>query len=108
IGLGPGSYAGIRSAIALAQGWQLARPVKLLGVSSVECLAAEAKEKGWFGAVNIIVDAQRGELYLARYDINPDGYREVGPLKLATLDETRLRSSAGEIVAGPEANRWFD
>src|SRR5438270_13510688 len=60
IGLGPGSYAGIRSAIALAQGWQLARPVKLLGVSSVECLAAEAKEKGWFGTVNIIVDAQRG------------------------------------------------
>jgi len=29
IGIGPGSYAGIRSAIALAQGWQLAREIKL-------------------------------------------------------------------------------
>ena len=39
VGLGPGSYTGIRSAIALAQGWQLGRGVKTLGISSVECLA---------------------------------------------------------------------
>ena len=31
VGLGPGSYNGIRTAIALAQGWQLASGVKLLG-----------------------------------------------------------------------------
>jgi len=42
IGIGPGSYSGIRSAIALAQGWQLARPIKILGLSSVETLAAQA------------------------------------------------------------------
>ena len=35
VGLGPGSYTGIRAAIAVAQGWQLARGTKLLGVSSV-------------------------------------------------------------------------
>src|SRR5437899_280480 len=42
VGLGPGSYSGIRSAIAIAQGWQLARGVKLLGLSSADALAAEA------------------------------------------------------------------
>jgi len=36
VGLGPGSYTGIRAAIAVAQGWQLARGVKLLGISSAE------------------------------------------------------------------------
>src|SRR5207249_11930332 len=36
VGLGPGSYGGIRSAIALAQGWQLARGTKTLGISSGE------------------------------------------------------------------------
>src|SRR5260221_8316149 len=46
VGLGPGSYTGIRAAIALAQGWQLAREVKLLGVSSAEAIAAEAQEQG--------------------------------------------------------------
>src|SRR5438093_1155996 len=48
IGLGPGSYNGIRAAIALAQGWQLARGVRILGVSSVECLASQAQELGCF------------------------------------------------------------
>src|SRR5437762_14261728 len=38
VGIGPGSYTGIRSAIALAQGWQLAREIKLLAISSVECI----------------------------------------------------------------------
>src|ERR1700744_507167 len=36
VGLGPGSYTGIRAAIAMAQGWQLARNIRLIGVSSVE------------------------------------------------------------------------
>jgi tRNA threonylcarbamoyladenosine biosynthesis protein TsaB len=107
IGIGPGSYTGIRSAIALAQGWQLACPVKLLGISSVECLAADAQLKGWFGKINIVVDAQRNELYLARYEISPDGYHEIGPLKLATLEEVRSQSSGGEMVIGPGVNRWF-
>src|SRR5687768_8901395 len=36
VGLGPGSYMGIRIAIAIAQGWQLARGVKTAGVKSAE------------------------------------------------------------------------
>ena len=43
VGLGPGSYTGIRVAISIAQGWQLARGVKLLGIGSAECLAAQAQ-----------------------------------------------------------------
>ena len=34
VGLGPGSYTGIRAAIAVAQGWQLARGIKLLGAAA--------------------------------------------------------------------------
>src|SRR5215468_10964777 len=42
VGLGPGSYTGIRAAISIAQGWQLAREVKLAGISSADCVAAQA------------------------------------------------------------------
>ena len=107
VGLGPGSYGGIRSAIALAQGWQLAAEIKLLGLSSVECLAAEAQSLGWFGKVNIVIDAQRNELYLARYEIDAKDCRETGALKLAGVGEVRAQSARGEIIIGPEATRWF-
>src|SRR5262245_2062320 len=49
IGTGPGSYTGIRAAIAIAQGWQLARPIQLAGVSTVENLIFEAQQKSILG-----------------------------------------------------------
>jgi len=107
IGLGPGSYTGIRSAIALAQGWQLALQVKLLGISSVECLAAEAKSRGHSGSVNILIDAQRNEFYHARYQVSEKESRQITPLKLAGLEELRSTFSAEEIIIGPHADNWF-
>lgn len=107
IGLGPGSYAGIRAAIALAQGWQLGRGVKILGVSSAECVAAQAQAEGVTGKVAVAIDAQRGEFYLAGYEISAGEWREVSPLRLATLAEARAREQAGEVLIGPEVTRWF-
>jgi tRNA threonylcarbamoyl adenosine modification protein YeaZ len=107
IGLGPGSYNGIRLAIALAQGWQLAAPVKLLGISSAECLAAEAQTEGIVGRVEIVIDAQRNEFYLAAYDLGPKAGREIEPLRLATFGEVQARQQAGAVLIGPEVTKWF-
>jgi tRNA threonylcarbamoyl adenosine modification protein YeaZ len=107
IGLGPGSYTGIRLAIALAQGWQLARPVNILGISTVECLAAQAQAEGIFGRVEVVIDAQRNEFYLAAYDLSPETLREIEPLRLATLAEVQTRQQAGGILIGPEVTKWF-
>jgi tRNA threonylcarbamoyl adenosine modification protein YeaZ len=78
VGLGPGSYTGIRAAIALAQGWQLARGVKLLGISSAECMAAEAHADRIEGRVSVVIDAQREEFYLATYQISEAHSRTAG------------------------------
>ena len=107
IGLGPGSYTGIRLAIALAQGWQLARPVKLLGISTADCLAAQAQADGIFGRVHVVIDAQRNEFYLAGYDLSAEARREIEPLRLATLPEVQARQQAGGTLIGPEVTRWF-
>jgi tRNA threonylcarbamoyl adenosine modification protein YeaZ len=69
VGLGPGSYAGIRIAISIAQGWHLARGVKLIGISSADCVAAQLHARGTRGVVSVTVDAQRGELFAARYEL---------------------------------------
>ena len=107
VGLGPGSYTGIRVALAIAQGWQLATGVKLLGLGSVDCLVAQARAEKIFGRVNVVIDAQRGELYLAAYDVSAAGSQAVSPLKIVALAEVVARAAAGEILVGPEVTRWF-
>lgn len=107
VGLGPGSYTGIRSAIALAQGWQLAREVKLLGIPSVECLASQVFAMGIRGHASFIVDAQRNEFYLARYRFNEIGFDEIEPLHLANAAEVQSRIAEQQLLFGPEVSRSF-
>ncbi len=107
VGIGPGSYTGIRSAISIAQGWQLARAIKILGISSAECVAAQARIDGTTGRVNVIIDAQRDEFYLAGYELTPAGHRAITPLKIISLSEVRQHADNGESLIGPEVSRWF-
>src|SRR5262245_16791590 len=69
VGLGPGSYTGIRSSLAIAQGWNLARNIPAAGISSAEAIAFAAFEKGLRGPAEVVIDAQRGEVYSAIYDL---------------------------------------
>jgi tRNA threonylcarbamoyl adenosine modification protein YeaZ len=106
IGLGPGSYTGIRIAIALAQGWQLARPVITLGISGMDCLAtqyaAQARGRFW-----VALDAQRGDFYLAGGEATDSGWTWHTPLHLASGEETRAQLDTGGVPIGPEIQRWF-
>jgi tRNA threonylcarbamoyladenosine biosynthesis protein TsaB len=110
IGLGPGSYTGIRVALSVAQGWQLASGaggIRLLGVSSAECVAAQAQAENIHGRVNVVIDAQRNEFYLAAYEISAAGRKEVEPLRILTRAEVESRATAKETLIGPEVTRWF-
>ena len=107
VGIGPGSYTGIRSTIALAQGWQFAREIKLLDVSSVAAMAARAQAEKCFGKINFVVDAQRGEFYLATWEISAAAFQEILPLEIVSSSEIVLRKSAGQICLGPEQETKF-
>jgi tRNA threonylcarbamoyladenosine biosynthesis protein TsaB len=106
IGLGPGSYTGIRAAIALAQGWQLARGTKTIGISSVAAVAAQAQTDKIFGRVSVVVDAQREEFYLATYEIAETACEEIEPLRILSRSEVQSRAAKGEILIGPEAAKF--
>jgi len=102
VGLGPGSYTGIRSAIAIAQGWQLGRGLKAVGVSSTLCLAEEARRHGLSGEVTMVVDAQRGDVYLETYRLGSEGYSVAQPLRITPRDAILT----GAQVIGPEASKF--
>ena len=107
VGLGPGSYTGIRSAIALAQGWQFASGVKLLGVSSAEVLASTAQAAGVTGRIAVVIDALRGEFYSASYEITTDGWRETAPLRLLKREAIEGLAASGELLVSPDVKCPF-
>jgi tRNA threonylcarbamoyl adenosine modification protein YeaZ len=82
VGIGPGSYAGIRIAISIAQGFHVARGVKLAGVPSADGVAAQAHADGVRGSLLTVVDAQRNELFGAGYLLTAEGWKCVEPFAL--------------------------
>ncbi len=102
VGLGPGSYTGIRVAISVAQGWQLGRGIRTIGVNSLEALAVVAAT-ALPGPVLLAVDAQRGEFAAAPAESG----RLVGPVTLLTVEELRQRQESGWHLAGPEITAVF-
>jgi len=88
-------------------GWQLAGAVKLVGISSAQCVAAQAQTEGLAGRVAVVIDAQRGEFYLGSYEISAQGCSEVRPLRLATMADAQQCQNAGEQIIGPEVTNWF-
>ena len=107
VGLGPGSYNGIRAAIALAQGWQLGRGVAVAGASSAECIAARAQAQGVLGRVAAVIDAQRGEFYCARFELSAAGWQPLDALSLVSHTTVSECEQGGDLLIGPEVQRWF-
>jgi tRNA threonylcarbamoyladenosine biosynthesis protein TsaB len=103
IGIGPGSYTGIRGAISLVQGWQLAREIKTIGISSIECIAAQAQRDKIFGQVTVIVDAQRQEFYVADYEITQSTVSSIKPLRITVPSEINPHAT----LIGPDKTKLF-
>lgn len=88
--LGPGSFTGVRIAIAAARGLALATGAKLYGTDSLTVMARTALASGLLpnGPFAVAVDARRGMLYLGLYD--QAGARREGPLLISPDDAARL------------------
>lgn len=102
VGLGPGSYTGIRAAIAIAQGWELATAARLTGVESTAACARRCHARGLRGHTGIVVDAQRGEFYVAEYDLSTDPITLLAPLRIVSRDALGRLSRDGVQLAGPD------
>lgn len=66
VNVGPGSFTGIRIAVAAARGLGLALGVPVVGIDALRLIAASL-DKPADGPVLAAVDARRGEVYAALY-----------------------------------------
>ncbi len=99
VGVGPGTFTGLRIGVATARALARARGIPLVGVSTLESLAlnatafsSEATERRVPGpeAVAAALDARRGEVFAAAWELEGQrrpllGARALGPQKLAEL-----------------------
>ncbi len=70
VGLGPGSFTGLRIGMATAKGFASAAGIKLLGVSTLDGLAAMCVTKKKICAV---MDARKKQVYTAYYQHDKEG-----------------------------------
>jgi tRNA threonylcarbamoyladenosine biosynthesis protein TsaB len=100
--LGPGSFTGVRIAIAAALGLALGTPVKLFGTDSLSVMARMALVEGLMqDPFAVAVDARRGMLYLAHFEAN--GARREGPLLIGPDDAVTKLPTALHTVVGSGA-----
>ncbi|MEE4381082.1 MAG: tRNA (adenosine(37)-N6)-threonylcarbamoyltransferase complex dimerization subunit type 1 TsaB, partial [Pseudomonadales bacterium] len=79
-GRGPGSFTGLRMAVAAAQALAWANDAPVLGVSTLEVLAATALAEAGAGApphVLVVCDARMGEVYANLFAVEEGGLRAV-------------------------------
>ena len=98
---GPGSFTGLRVGLSTIQGLALAAGRPCLGVSSLDVLAA--RMRGMALHLAALMDAFRGEVYAALYDLEG---RLIGDRRAVTPEEFLATVPAGSAFLGDGVVRY--
>jgi tRNA threonylcarbamoyladenosine biosynthesis protein TsaB len=85
VALGPGSFAGLRVALAAGKGLALANDLRLLGVPTLDAVAYPHQSQPL--SVVALVQAGRGRVGWASYVHGPAGWGAQEPCRLSTVAE---------------------
>jgi tRNA threonylcarbamoyladenosine biosynthesis protein TsaB len=94
--VGPGAFTGVRVGLAFAKGLRLATGAAILGVTTLECLAAQVVRAIPGHGVGVAIDARRGEVYAQAFNA------ELAPLGEATaLPADAAAARFRGVLVGP-------
>ncbi len=101
VGLGPGSYTGLRVGVTAAKTLAFASGAALIGFNSLHAIARNAP--GEILRVSVLADAQRGEIYVADWFRPAPGSRLLpsGNTHIESLPDWLARQGPGVLVLGP-------
>ncbi|MFA7171917.1 MAG: tRNA (adenosine(37)-N6)-threonylcarbamoyltransferase complex dimerization subunit type 1 TsaB [Kiritimatiellia bacterium] len=116
--IGPGSFSGIRAALAACAGMALPGRNPVLGISSAAALAFEYAG-GNYAAVTVIGDARRSSLWSVSYQLSQDALElklftsapisnTAGDFELLTAEQLERRIPAETLILSPDWDRVGD
>lgn len=114
VGIGPGTFTGLRVGVATARGLAQSLSLELVGVSSLQALAEPVIADGAVAGVLAVIDARRGEVFVAAY--TPDGDssaaellapRALGPEDLEEFVAGAIARGATQGAEAASAPGWL-
>jgi tRNA threonylcarbamoyladenosine biosynthesis protein TsaB len=103
---GPGSYSGLRIGIAVAKGIASARHLPLVGVSSLDVLAAG--QPHFQGALVAVVQAGRGRITVGRYQWRKGHWGSRGEPQLMLWEELLASIDGPAYITGEINEEGFE
>lgn len=112
VGRGPGSFTGVRIALATAKGIASALEVGLVGVSSLDAVAWGAWKAAERGELLVVADAMRREVYPVEYRLGEDGAERLTADRVikveAFAEEHGAMESSDRLIAGDGLRKYAD
>jgi tRNA threonylcarbamoyladenosine biosynthesis protein TsaB len=98
VALGPGSFTSLRVGLAFVKGLALARHLPILGLPTLDIVAAAQEVRDL--PLAAVLQAGRGRLALSWYEAGDTGWKARGPAQVTTADELAESIHKPTIVCG--------
>jgi len=103
IGIGPGSFTGLRVGVSYVKGLAFARKLKVAGVPSLDAIAlcaADEADRDCGVTICPVIDARKGEVYTSLYGIANDALERRTDDRIVTLELLAMELQGRVIFAG--------
>jgi tRNA threonylcarbamoyladenosine biosynthesis protein TsaB len=99
VGIGPGSYTGLRVGVASAKVLAYAVGCRLVAVPTFGAIVERVPAE--YAAADVIGDALQGQVYVQRFARTPTGWTAADDLRIEPVTAWLERRLPGAVVTGP-------
>lgn len=105
---GPGSFTGLRVAVATAKTWAYATGSAVLGLGTLEVIAHQTPQplRSSVSEIHAVLDAQRKELFVGRF--RAAEFERLAPDAIVPVDSWLAQLAPGTIITGSGLTRLLD